>query len=295
MTFSAHKNFKYLLIAFAAVVLLATALSVKGANAATVCPAFTVLHNDKVGTMEIPAGQYTLVPKGITCAQASSLFTRFLSDWDGKLPGGWVTKVSGSTKGFERTGTSQSFTLKPGAVRPSGGSTIKNGKCPGTFAVLHNDRIGDLQLRKGHYQITTTGLLCWFDVQKLAYFLNYDESGKLPRPWTVEAEMMRISRSMNHYFTLKRVSTAGGGGHYPAHATRCPGTFRVLNTTTIDGVTFAAGRHVINAYSSFSCSLASREFRKFLGAGTVPANWTLNPETAVFMTGNTGFQVEPSS
>lgn len=283
------------LIAAVATAALFAIFSTGGASAATACPAFTVLHNDKIGTMEVPAGQYTLVPKGITCAQASSLFTRFLSDWDGNLPGGWATKVSGSTKGFERTGTSQSFTLKPGAVKPSGGSTIKNGKCPGTFAVLHNDRIGDLKLRKGNYQITTTGLLCWFDVQKLALFLNQDESGRLPRPWTVDAEMMKISRTTNHYFTLKRVSTSGGGGHYPAHSTRCAGTFRVLNTTTIDGIQFVAGRYVINAFSSFSCSLASREFKKFLASGTLPANWSVNPQTGSFYSGNTGFQAEPAN
>lgn len=269
------------------------AFSGGGATAATACPAFTVLHNDKIGAMTVPAGQYTLVPKGITCAQASSLFTRFLQDWDGNLPGGWVVQQTANSKGFARTGTSQSFTLKPGAVKPSGGSKIRNGKCPGTFAVLHNDRIGDLKLPKGNYQITTTGLYCWFDVEKLAYFLNHDESGKLPRPWTVDAEMMKFSRSTNHYFTLKRVSTTGGGGHYPAHSTRCPGTFRVLNTTTIDGITFAAGRYVINAFTNFSCSLASREFKKFLGAGTLPANWSVNPQTGSFFTGNTGFQAEP--
>lgn len=286
---------RYLIVAFAALMLLAAALSVKGANAATACPAFTVLHNDKIGTMEVPAGQYTLVPKGITCAQASSLFTRFLRDWDGILPGGWATKVSGSTKGFERTGTSESFTLKPGTVRPSGGSTIKNGKCPGTFAVLHNDRIGNLKLRRGNYQITTTGLLCWFDVQKLAYFLHYDESGRLPRPWSVDARMKKISRSTNHYFTLKRVNTRSGGGHYPANATRCRGTFRVLNATTIDGIPFAAGRYAINTFQSFSCSVASREFRKFLASGTLPANWSANAQTASFFSSGAGFQVEPAN
>lgn len=295
MNFTAPSLKKISLIISVATVGVLAVFSGGGASAATACPAFTVLHNDKIGTMTVPAGQYTLVPKGITCAQASSLFTRFLSDWDGNLPGGWVTKVAGSTKGFERTGTSQSFTLKPGAVKPSGGSKIRNGKCPGTFAVLHNDRIGNLRLPKGHYEITTTGLYCWFDVEKLAYFLNYDESGKLPRPWSVDAEMMRISRSTNHYFTLKRTSTKSGGGHYPAHSTRCSGTFRVLNTTTIDGITFAAGRYVINAFQSFSCSLASREFRKFLAAGTLPANWSVNAQTGSFYTDGGGFQVEPTS
>ena len=161
--------------------------------------------------------------------------------------------------------------------------------------MLHNDRIGDLKLPKGNYQITTTGLLCWFDVQKLALFLNHDELQRLPRPWTVDAEMMKISRTTNHYFTLKRVSTTGGGGHHPTRSTRCAGTFRVLNTTTIDGIDFAAGRYVINAFSNFSCKLASREFKKFLASGTLPANWSVNPQTGSFYTDGGGFQAEPAS
>ena len=55
------------------------------------CPPFTVLHNDKIGTVPFPAGPYNITAlKGETCQQAAALFAQFLQDWDGNLPGGWA-------------------------------------------------------------------------------------------------------------------------------------------------------------------------------------------------------------
>ena len=61
---------------------------------------FRVLHDDHVGRLELPRGSYriTILASGRpSCAQASALFTRFLEDFDGKLPGGWRVAAASST------------------------------------------------------------------------------------------------------------------------------------------------------------------------------------------------------
>lgn len=265
--------------------------SMSGASAATTCPPFTVLHNDRIGSMSVPAGQYTITPKNLSCSSASQLFTRFLSDYDGILPGGWYT-VSGPPKGFATTASNQSFTIKPGAVKPSGGTTT-NGNCPGTFAVLHNDRVGSLYLPRGNYQIATKGLQCWFDTQKFAYFLNYDSAGKLPSPWKLNVGRQAFNRSPNHYFSVKYLNNKSGGGTYPYDAVTCANTYKVTKAATIEGVPFPVGSYYLNAFSTYSCDAAAKSFKQFLAAGAIPPAWAIEPQTASFISGNSGFEVEP--
>ena len=76
----------------AATSVLAAAALVAPASAsaqATVCPAtFSVLHDDQIGRMSLPAGAYTVTlldPTGLSCAEAYDLFRQFLEDWDGRL------------------------------------------------------------------------------------------------------------------------------------------------------------------------------------------------------------------
>src|SRR4051812_9404336 len=78
---------------------------------ATSCPGtFQVLNSDRIGPLGLPAGPYAIAPSGgVGCAEAATLFTRFLQDWDGVLPGGW--KVAG--KGFRRQGSAAAFTVTP--------------------------------------------------------------------------------------------------------------------------------------------------------------------------------------
>ncbi len=63
----------------------------------TRCPgAFKVLHNDRIGPLRFPAGNYLLyIPSRsqVSCAKASKLFTKFLSRPDGSLPHGWGIKA----------------------------------------------------------------------------------------------------------------------------------------------------------------------------------------------------------
>ena len=162
------------------------------------CPGFfTVLHNDRIGRLRLPAGKYRITLLSVNrlgCPQAVKLFSRFLEDWDGVLPAPWFLDVATAT--FMRGSRHVGFRVK-GAVGPDngggGGGIHPDGggmRCPGTFRVLHNDRIGALVLPRGPYRITLLqrrGLTC---AQASALFTRFlqDFSGVLPPPWRVRVE-----------------------------------------------------------------------------------------------------------
>ena len=84
-----------------------------GSHGDLACPgAFRVLHDDRIGRLSLPRGQYcvTLLGGTLSCAQADVLFARFLEDRDGRLGGGWrVLPASGE---FLRTSTNDGFRVK---------------------------------------------------------------------------------------------------------------------------------------------------------------------------------------
>src|SRR3954471_17425814 len=84
-------------LAAAAIVIPAVASgSGPSAQAAAKCPSFRVLHNDKIGNISLPAGNYSVVVKNMTCASSTTWFARFLQDWDGKLPKPWKATSTGA-------------------------------------------------------------------------------------------------------------------------------------------------------------------------------------------------------
>jgi len=170
---------------------------------------FRVLHDDHVGRLSLPRGNYriTILASGRpSCSQASALFTRFLEDWDGKLPGGWKVAVRQNT--FYRA---PGVGFHVGRVgRNSGGGEAEeeesggrghhpaNGRfCPGTFRVLNNDRIGPLRIAKGPYWIVLLqrrGLSCKQASRLFTRFLD-DFDGNLPPPWVLEPQTASFLRS----------------------------------------------------------------------------------------------------
>lgn len=201
------------LIAVCAVVALLVAMAAPSqADAARVRCAgtFQVLHNDHVGRLALPRGRYriTILRTGRpTCAHASALFTRFLEDWDGVLPGGW--RVAARQKTFLRA-PGVGFHVAPlgggeeeeggeGEEETEGGGNGRHGGlfCPGTFRVLGNDRIGALRLRKGPYWIVLLqrrGLGCPQASRLFSRFLE-DFNGNLPPPWVLEPQTASFRRS----------------------------------------------------------------------------------------------------
>ena len=169
------------LVAVAAVPAVAGAAPGARAAAATCPGTFTVLHSDHIGAVGFPAGQYRIARNRLSCSSASQLFSRFLEDYDGVLPTPW--KLIGNIRRFQKTGTATEFQVTP--MMPPKPSSLT---CPGTFTVLHNDHVGAMSVPAGRWQITllsTTGLSCAQAASQLATFLDYDWSGALPRPWTM--------------------------------------------------------------------------------------------------------------
>jgi hypothetical protein len=265
-----------------------------GAQAATACPGtFTVLHNDRVGTMAVPAGAYAVRTTRVSCASASQLIDRFLDDFDGVLPGGWSPAASGV--GFVNASTGASIAMRAPSppTPPSGGKGVR---CPGTFQVQHDDRIGALQLPAGPYVIRVRRLTCAVASQQFATFLFRDFAGKLPRGWSLNVAAARFSHGRASFtVTPAGRKPSGGGGVHPNLAITCPGTVSLAGGTTLGPLVVPAGRYYVNVFSNLSCRRAVASFKRFAAAGAVPAAWTVEPQTATFLRGREGFQIEPVS
>lgn len=160
----------------------------------TLCPAtFSVLHNDSIGSVQFPRGTYrtTLRSKGISCQQASQLFSAFLDDADGVLPDGWkVSALSGSSRGgrFSNSAQGTSFQEQFAGTSTGGGGTSPTGSVScGPFRVLHNDRIGSLSLPKGTYTVFTLSADALSCPQATRQFTRFLDAESVPSPWVVTA------------------------------------------------------------------------------------------------------------
>ncbi len=175
------------------------------------CPGyFRVLHNDSIGSFKVPKGQYriTLVgPRKINCATASKRFAEFLLDYDGVLPKPWV--LNRKTATFTRGKTAKvGFNINRAyGPSPNPNKNKKAVRCPGTFRVLNNDRIGKLILPKGPYYIKVgNGLACSSASNLFRQFLNRTD-GRLPSPWKLNVGKARFQQgSGGPYFRVQQAN-----------------------------------------------------------------------------------------
>ena len=259
------------------------------AQASSACPGtFSVLHDDRVGSMAVPRGSYSVRTTGVSCASASTLIGRFLADFDGALPGGWTTAATGI--GFVNSASGTTIALGP-PQRPN----VRRG-CPGTFTVQHDDRIGSLNLPAGAYVIQPRRMSCAAASRQLAFFLFHDFAGRLPAGWTLNVAARRFSRGRASFtVTRARGRRTSGGGVHPNLAITCPGTVALAAGTSIGTLVLPPGRYYVNVFSNLSCPRATAAFKRFAAAGALPPAWTLEPQTATFLLGKEGFQIEPVS
>jgi hypothetical protein len=173
----------------------------------TLCPAtFAVLHNDRVGALRLPAGVYsiTLLSIGrLTCAQASSRFTAFLQDFDGRLPGGWI--VDPETGTFLRSAL-VGFRVKQVGPPAGGGGTLPGRRCGGdAFSIDSAHRFPGLRVRPGAYRIwvLAPGESCNRAAQQLGRLLNLT-NGRLPRRWSLTPGTATFRRGGTALFRIKR-------------------------------------------------------------------------------------------
>jgi len=185
------------------------------AQTPTVCPAtFHVLHSDSIGKLKLQAGHYQVTVRGsLSCPTSSEWFARFLEDYDGILPRPWRMNVSAQsfTRGNSGAGFSVVRIANPSGGGGGGRHPINGRLCPGTFRVLHNDRIGALMLPKGPYTITLlslTGPGCARASQLFTNFLDNDFAGILPRPWGLDPQTGTFRRGAGNFGF--RVKSFGG-------------------------------------------------------------------------------------
>lgn len=291
-------------VGFAAAVLAAPA------SAATRCPAtFQVLGNDHIGAMSLPAGAYDVTVNGISCATASTLFARFLEDYDGHLPSPWVANAS--KRSFTRGASSTGFSVKLAAYPPppppvNPPSRTSPSVCPATFSVLHNDRIGSVAFPQGAYRtsLLSTGVSCQQASQLFATFLD-DAGGDLPDGWRVaslsgSARGGVFTNPQGESFQQQFASSStGGGGISPRGSVAC-GPFRVLHNDHIGSLYLPAGTYDVYTLDAdaLSCSQATTQFTRFLDAASLAKPWILDSATGTFTRGagsTAAFRIKPAA
>jgi hypothetical protein len=192
------------LLAAAAVAVLLIGPESSMARGTSTCPTFRVLGNDRIGPAVLPKGTYSMKVFGsISCSNASSQFTRFLEDYDGKLPHNWAVVPRGRGMAvFTHNGKRRIAVARQGkgGGNPGGGrhhSPQLGTRCPGTFQVLHNDSIGPLKFPKGSYltYITPGSEVSCAKASKLfAKFLGRPD-GSLPDRWRIKGQTAVFYRS----------------------------------------------------------------------------------------------------
>jgi hypothetical protein len=168
--------------------------------------------------------------------------------------------------------------------------------CPGTFQVLHNDRIGNLSLPAGAYNIRSTGVGCSAASQLFAQFLS-DWDGRLPNSWRTTVQGVgrgTFIHPRGQSFAVQRAGGGTGGGGLV-----CTQRLVVAQNDRVGALVIKKGRYIIDRLGplSPSCAQATSLAKGFLMDfdGILPNGWTLLPNDATFLRGSVsyGFRLEP--
>jgi hypothetical protein len=191
------------------------ALSAAAPAAAATCPSFKVLHNDRIGPANLPAGNYEVAAEaGLSCQAASQLFTRFLQDWDGNLPKPWRVVAGGTGKAsFTRGGSLPGFSVaRIGGGGGGGGNTELGQLCSGTFTVNANSNVGPLFFAKGPYLVyipAKSAITCRRASVLFTRFLGAP-GGQLPFPWRVNVQTATFFKPERPLRSAFRIEPANG-------------------------------------------------------------------------------------
>jgi len=78
-------------------------------------------------------------------------------------------------------------------------------KCPGTFRVLHNDKIDNLSVPAGRYKVTDKRMSCQSASDYFKQFLAADQN-KLPKGWKLIKAKQKFQRKNADYsFRISKV------------------------------------------------------------------------------------------
>jgi hypothetical protein len=213
---AAQTTWKGLVAAFS--LALIAALSIVALNgaapaAAAPCPSFKVLHDDRIGAANLPAGSYEVtVEAGLGCQAASQLFARFLQDWDGNLPKPWRVVAEGSGKASFTRGAMPGFSVARVGGGGSGGASELGRLCSGTFTVNAASEVGPLFFPKGQYLVyipAKSAITCRRATVLFTRFLGAPE-GQLPSPWRVTVQTATFLKPENPQRSAFRIEPVSG-------------------------------------------------------------------------------------
>lgn len=200
------------------VALSVLALSAAAPASAASCPSFRVLHNDRIGPAQLPAGNYAIaVDPGINCQSASRLFARFLQDWDGNLPGGWQVRSRGSGRAVFSRGSQPGFSVARvggggggGGGGEGGGNRELGSLCRVPYTVNAASQVGPLLFARGRYLIyipTGSRITCRRASVLFTRFLAAP-GGTLPFPWRLRnqtATFFKPAHPLRSAFRLESI------------------------------------------------------------------------------------------
>jgi hypothetical protein len=199
-------------LALAAVLLTSAATAPAAVSS---CPSFRVLHNDRIGAANLPAGTYEVTPasgSGLTCGAASQLFTRFLEDYDGVLPRPWRVVAEGSGRASFPKGSQPGFSVARSGGGEGGGNRSLGKLCPNAFTVNAGARVGPLFFPKGQYLLylpTGSGITCNRAAVLFTRFLS-QPGGTLPFPWRLKNQTATFFKPANPTRSAFRVEPLAG-------------------------------------------------------------------------------------
>jgi hypothetical protein len=200
------------LLALAAAV-VALALSAAAPASAATCPTFRVLHNDRIGPANLPAGNYEVtVEPGLSCAASTKLLARFLEDYDGVLPKPWRVVAEGTGKASFTRGGQPGFSIARSGGGGGGGNNVLGKLCSGTFTVNAGSDVGPLFFPKGQYLIylpPKTGITCRRASVLFTRFLAAP-GGTLPFPWQVKEQTATFYKSAHPTRSAFRIEPLNG-------------------------------------------------------------------------------------
>lgn len=195
--------------------LFVLALSGPAPASAGTCPNFKVLHDDRIGVADLPAGNYFLqsADDEISCNEASRLFARFLQDWDGNLPKPWIVVSHGVGKAsFARRGLPAIYVERISSGDHAGGNPAIGKLCPGTFTVNAGSDVGPLYFAKGQYLTyipARSGITCRRASVLFTRFLAAP-NGTLASPWRVLTQTATFYKTTNPTRSAFRIEPAAG-------------------------------------------------------------------------------------
>jgi hypothetical protein len=204
-------------VVFSLTAALLSVLALIGAAPASAgtCPNFQVLHADRIGVVNLPAGNYFLqtADDNLSCQDASQLFARFLQDWDGNLPKPWLAVSHGTGKAsFARRGLPAIYVERISSGGHADGNPALGKLCPGTFTVNASSQVGPLFFPKGQYLIYTparSGISCRRGSVLFTRFLA-SPGGTLPYPWRLMNQTATFYKPAHPERSAFRIEPASG-------------------------------------------------------------------------------------